>query len=135
MAKRCRALATRQTENHVKEYPKDPIGQAAMVKAMLPLVQLIKDEHQRPLFLDIMAKEIGVDRTYLSEQLVQKYAQNQKSHTTNSFVNKATNQEFRAGQVLDRRNIHQDSLGKSQYNSTESKSSKKKLKEDLGGLM
>ena len=112
-----------------KEYPKDPIGQATMVKAMLPLIQLIKDEHQRPLFLDIMAKEIGVDRTYLSEQLIQKYAQSQNYPSTNSFVNRATNQESRAGQALDRRDMNQDSFGKSHYNSTESKFLKREVKE------
>ncbi len=60
-----------------KQYPRDPIGQAAIVKAMLPLVQLIKDPNQRPLFLDIMAKEIGVDRSYLSERLVDSYSSSQ----------------------------------------------------------
>ena len=75
-----------------KEYPKDPIGQAAMVKAMLPLIQMIKDPHQRPLFLDSMAKEIGVDRTYLSEQLIQQYTQDTHSSFTRSKQTRANQQ-------------------------------------------
>jgi DNA primase len=58
----------------LNEYPRDPIGQAAIVKELIPLVRLISDEHQRPLFLDVMAKSIGVERAYLSQLLVQTYS-------------------------------------------------------------
>lgn len=84
-----------------KEHPKDPIGQAAMVKAMLPLIQMIKDPHQRPLFLDSMAKEIGVDRSYLSEQLVRQYAQNTNSSFSDSkgFKAQQATQQHRANET------------------------------------
>ena len=57
-------------ESLIHEHRQDPIGQAAIVKELIPLVSLIADEHQRPLFLDVISKAIQVDRSYLSNLLV-----------------------------------------------------------------
>ena len=52
------------------EHPSDPIGQAQVVREMIPLIHLIQDEHQRPLFLDLISKRVGVERSYLSDLMI-----------------------------------------------------------------
>lgn len=77
-------LLLTRLEALLREKPKDPIGQAEIVQELIPLVHLIQDEHQRPLFLDIIAKRLGVERSYLSDRLVH------LSHEQSRSVNEAS---------------------------------------------
>lgn len=53
------------------EHPRDPIGQAKVARELIDLVKRVESEEQRPLFLDVIARELGVHRSYLSDLLLQ----------------------------------------------------------------
>jgi DNA primase len=54
----------------LKEHPRDPIGQAKIAGELVELVRRVESKDQRPLFLDVIARELGVERRYLSDLLV-----------------------------------------------------------------
>lgn len=58
----------------LREYPQDPIGQAAILKLIIPLVRLIESDHQRPIFLDVIAERVGVDRRHLSDLILAQHS-------------------------------------------------------------
>lgn len=53
------------------EHPRDPIGQAKIASELVSLVSRVESEEQRPLFLDVIARELEVSRSYLSDLLLQ----------------------------------------------------------------
>ena len=54
----------------LKEHPRDPIGQAKIAGELVALVRRVESKDQRPLFLDVIARELGVERRYLSDLLL-----------------------------------------------------------------
>ncbi len=56
-------------QSRVEALPRDTFGQAQVAREVLPLVALIEDTYERPLFLDEVARVVGVDRLYLTRQL------------------------------------------------------------------
>ena len=63
-------LILTQLKTLAEEHPKDPIGNAAIIKQIIPLIQLIQDEQQRPLYLNEVARVLNVDRGYLTSQMI-----------------------------------------------------------------
>ncbi len=56
-------------KSRLEASPRDTFGQAQVVREVLPLVSMISDTYERPLFLDEVARAVGVDRHYLTRQL------------------------------------------------------------------
>jgi DNA primase len=70
---------TQLAQNH----PRDPIGNAAVLKVILPLIRLLKDEQQKPLFLDEVAQVLSIDRHQLTDMMIRQ--QNTPTKAVNSF--------------------------------------------------
>ncbi|MBM4290629.1 MAG: DNA primase, partial [Deltaproteobacteria bacterium] len=62
-------LLTLYLHSRVAALPRDAFGQAQAAREVLPLVAMIADPYERPLFLDEVAQVVGVDRLYLTRQL------------------------------------------------------------------
>lgn len=73
-------LFERYVRHLVTQHSQDSLGQAAVTKLILPLVLSERDEHLRPLYLNLVAELTGLDRAYLTDQL--KAAQEEGSRAT-----------------------------------------------------
>ena len=99
-----------QLQHLAQMHPRDPIGNAEVLKAILPLVRLIQDEQQKPLFLDEIAQTLSISRHQLTEMMIQSTQQktskkfhqrtrhSTKTHATSNHTTQTPSTAHNAGE-------------------------------------